>query len=111
MRPPSWWSLGMVGVAQLVERRLVVSDVAGSSPVTHPRRTSPWPAETQARGSFLSYFAPSLEPVRGQPQGSQRGLNQCLAPRVSRGPVTHPQVNGGQGEPCASSSAASNHPA
>ena len=27
----------MVGVAQLVERRVVVADVAGSSPVTHPR--------------------------------------------------------------------------
>ena len=26
----------MVGVAQLVERRVVVADVAGSSPVTHP---------------------------------------------------------------------------
>ncbi len=28
----------MVGIAQLVERRVVVADVAGSSPVTHPRR-------------------------------------------------------------------------
>ena len=28
----------MVGVAQLVERRVVVADVAGSSPVTHPNR-------------------------------------------------------------------------
>src|SRR5699024_4040428 len=28
----------MVGVAQLVERRVVVADVAGSSPVTHPDR-------------------------------------------------------------------------
>ncbi len=27
----------MVGVAQLVERRVVVADVAGSSPVTHPQ--------------------------------------------------------------------------
>ncbi len=26
----------MVGIAQLVERRVVVADVAGSSPVTHP---------------------------------------------------------------------------
>ena len=31
------WRRGrMVGVAQLVERRVVVADVAGSSPVTHP---------------------------------------------------------------------------
>jgi hypothetical protein len=27
----------MVGVAQLVEHLVVVQDVAGSSPVTHPR--------------------------------------------------------------------------
>lgn len=27
----------MVGIAQLVERGLVVADVAGSSPVTHPK--------------------------------------------------------------------------
>ena len=30
-------ALCMVGVAQLVERRVVVADVAGSSPVTHPK--------------------------------------------------------------------------
>ena len=28
----------MVGVAQLAERRVVVADVAGSSPVTHPKK-------------------------------------------------------------------------
>jgi hypothetical protein len=27
----------MVGIAQLVERRVVVANVAGSSPVTHPK--------------------------------------------------------------------------
>jgi hypothetical protein len=27
----------MVGIAQLVERLVVVQDVAGSSPVTHPK--------------------------------------------------------------------------
>ena len=31
----------MVGVAQLVERRVVVADVAGSSPVTHPTHWCP----------------------------------------------------------------------
>jgi hypothetical protein len=30
----------MVGVAQLVEHLVVVQDVAGSSPVTHPRDVS-----------------------------------------------------------------------
>ena len=30
-------ALCMVGVAQLVERRVVVADVAGSSTVTHPK--------------------------------------------------------------------------
>ncbi len=38
----------MVGVAQLVEHLVVVQDVAGSSPVTHPKvrcrpRPSGWP--------------------------------------------------------------------
>ena len=33
-------SLGMVGVAQLVERWLVEPDVAGSSPVVHPNLNS-----------------------------------------------------------------------
>lgn len=28
--------LGMVAIAQLVERQIVVLDVAGSSPVSHP---------------------------------------------------------------------------
>jgi hypothetical protein len=31
----------MVGIAQLVERWLVVPDVAGSSPVTHPQQEGP----------------------------------------------------------------------
>ena len=31
----------MVGVAQLAEHLVVVQDVAGSSPVTHPRGSSP----------------------------------------------------------------------
>ncbi len=30
--------MGMVGVAQLVEHLVVIQDVAGSSPVTHPNR-------------------------------------------------------------------------
>jgi hypothetical protein len=31
----------MVGVAQMVEHLVVVQDVAGSSPVTHPMRDTP----------------------------------------------------------------------
>ncbi len=38
--PPQWRgmvnSIGVVGVAQLVERRSVAPNVAGSSPVSHP---------------------------------------------------------------------------
>jgi hypothetical protein len=35
---------GMVGVAQLVERRVVASVVVGSSPITHPifKQFRPW---------------------------------------------------------------------
>lgn len=32
----------MVGIAQLVERLVVVQEVAGSSPVTHPKAKSAW---------------------------------------------------------------------
>ena len=39
----------MVGVAQLVERRVVVADVAGSSPVTHPMPTAPDPHRGRGR--------------------------------------------------------------
>ena len=31
----------LVAVAQLAERRVVVADVAGSSPVTHPKEKGP----------------------------------------------------------------------
>jgi hypothetical protein len=34
----------MVGVAQLVEHLVVVQDVAGSSPVTHPKGVSVLPS-------------------------------------------------------------------
>ena len=33
--------MAMVGIAQLVEHLVVVQDVAGSSPVTHPDETAP----------------------------------------------------------------------
>ena len=42
----------MVGIAQLVERLVVVQDVAGSSPVTHPKFGS-WPTELIANGKIL----------------------------------------------------------
>src|SRR3954464_2992000 len=44
----------MVGVAQLVERRVVVADVAGSSPVTHPIHKTP---DATASGVFASLSA------------------------------------------------------
>ncbi|MEY4424954.1 MAG: hypothetical protein RJB56_581 [Actinomycetota bacterium] len=31
----------MVGIAQLVERLVVVQEAAGSSPVTHPKQENP----------------------------------------------------------------------
>lgn len=33
------WLAAMVGVVQLVERQVVILNVAGSSPVTHPNRS------------------------------------------------------------------------
>ena len=70
----------MVGVAQLVERRLVVADVAGSKPVTHPHVRGPvflW-GHRPARVAALR--APST------PEGNQRrydGRNRC-DPNVTR---------------------------
>src|SRR6478672_8671792 len=55
---PHWPRLDrcrMVGVAQLVERRVVVADVAGSSPVTHPIReqyAEPKTCSSAVRGSL-----------------------------------------------------------
>src|SRR4051794_41015759 len=44
----------MVGVAQLVERCVVVADVAGSSPVTHPNDERPSTRATTGRGPFCT---------------------------------------------------------
>jgi hypothetical protein len=41
-----------VGIAQLVERRLVVADVAGSSPVTHPEEIEPLTCSDAVGGSI-----------------------------------------------------------
>jgi hypothetical protein len=56
----------MVGVAQLVEHRVVVPGVAGSSPVTHPTRSSLLPAR---RWEILDHYE-----------------NRVLIKRVSRPP-------------------------
>ena len=40
----------MVGIAQLVERRVVVANVAGSSPVTHPN--APFGALSRISGAI-----------------------------------------------------------
>ena len=61
----------MVDVAQLVERRVVVADVAGSSPVIHPEK-SPRSAEEQGGlGLFrvpTAYPDVSVAPPRSEPE-------------------------------------------
>jgi hypothetical protein len=52
----------MVGVAQLVERRVVVADVAGSSPVTHPTRVLGLRHEKSA-AQITSEFRPALRDI------------------------------------------------
>ena len=49
----------MVGVAQLVEHLVVVQDVAGSSPVTHPRGSvsGQYGSGTIVAEVRLSYYA------------------------------------------------------
>jgi len=71
----------MVGVAQLVEHLVVVQDVAGSSPVTHPtaqppiRRGMRVSAPTgEHPGRYLSGSAPDVlgEGVRRSPADFRR---------------------------------------
>ena len=53
----------MVGIAQLVERLVVVQDVAGSSPVTHPKwvrfelLTKRPPLVFPHQSAFLTWYA------------------------------------------------------
>ena len=47
----------MVGVAQLVERQIVVLNVAGSIPVTHPKRFEICTKLTSGRGAVGSALA------------------------------------------------------
>ena len=75
----------MVGVAQLVEHLVVVQDVAGSSPVTHPHGTPL--VRTAGRGAFQR-----AEPLGGRARrdtGSKRGLDRLdhrgVAPGASSG--------------------------
>lgn len=47
---------GTVGIAQLAERRVVVSVVAGSIPVTHPKAESCADAGDRVRGVRLESY-------------------------------------------------------
>ena len=61
-----------MGVAQLVERRVVVADAAGSSPVTHPTgagktlRYSPLSCAGERRSRYYSPVKPSGQPLIDQ---------------------------------------------
>ncbi len=71
----------MVGIAQLVERRVVVADVAGSSPVTHPRRIEPLTCGNAVRGSAHFGGAPHSGEAAWGPRksgGQQRGFASML---------------------------------
>ncbi len=46
----------MVGVAQLVEPLVVVQDVAGSSPVTHPMGQKKPASGNDRRGGLMTYY-------------------------------------------------------
>jgi hypothetical protein len=73
----------MVGVAQLVERRVVVADVAGSSPVTHPTQTR----RARAHGGPASTCFPvQATPVRQHRHWIGRG-------RGPRGRDTGPSID------------------
>ena len=51
----------MVGIAQLVERLVVVQEVAGSSPVTHPKSFSRQPSRLPPIGAIVELDAEAFE--------------------------------------------------
>lgn len=73
----------MVGIAQLVEHRVVVADVAGSSPVTHPMKKP----RVDPLGFFMGFCVVGLG--RSQPGGlatapvpsADEGLTAAIAVR------------------------------
>ena len=73
----------MVGVAQLVERRVVVADVAGSSPVTHPRKVA---GQRPARCPRLTRAGGIAVSARGR---------SYLSSRVVRVPTHHSSTSSG----------------
>ena len=80
----------MVGVAQLVERRLVVADVAGSSPVTHPYVRGP----VSLLGCRPARSRPAVHPVDSHESRVMalraEGYDACLTNDMySRARVVH----------------------
>ena len=75
----------MVGVAQLVERRLVVADVAGSKPVTHPHVRGPvslWGTGPRARCRFSECRAPPKATSDGMTAGTVAIRTGLAAPHM-----------------------------
>jgi hypothetical protein len=68
----------MVGVVQLVERQVVILNVAGSSPVTHPK----------GQGRLL--VLPALS-AAVQPNGKNHGDHQAGHPDADRGKAGSPE--------------------
>src|SRR5690554_6364737 len=90
----------MVGVAQLVERRVVVADVAGSSPVTHPeseaRTDRSGPRPCPGPGSASGPRAPASGPQLPPPGPSSR----LRAPAPASGPqLPPPPVHAADADP------------
>jgi hypothetical protein len=69
----------MVGVVQLVERQVVILNVAGSSPVTHPKGQRA--------------FEPLLPALSAavQPNGKNHGSHQDDRPDADRGNASSPE--------------------
>jgi hypothetical protein len=78
----------MVGIAQLVERLVVVQEVAGSSPVTHPKQRPVAVQRPQPGRGFKPRYSPqysrwsSSEPLGERIEATYYGLD-TLVPRYS----------------------------
>ncbi len=69
----------MVGVVQLVERQVVILNVAGSSPVTHPK----------GQRAFVPLLPPLSAAV--QPNGKNHGSHQDDHTNANRGEAGSPE--------------------
>jgi hypothetical protein len=83
----------MVGVVQLVERQVVILNVAGSSPVTHPKGQRAFVGSLRRTMPAAQRSEPLLPTLSAavQPNRKNRGSHQDDHPDADRGKAGSPE--------------------